>query len=102
MIEEVSIYSLSPQKTTNTVEMEDILELVESIKRVGIIRPITVDSSYKIIDGDIRFLAANMLKIERITVDVILKNSDMFLQGILIESGYKSKIKNVFSKRKNI
>lgn len=79
----------NPYQPRDTIHKEDILSLVASVKRNGILQPITVrphGKRYQIVVGERRWRAAKEAGLERIPVTIRQAGDEEMLELALIEN----------------
>jgi ParB family transcriptional regulator, chromosome partitioning protein len=91
LVNEIDIekIELNPFQPRTTFDEESLNELAESIKRLGIIQPITirsVDGKFQLISGERRLRAAKIAGIKRIPAYVRTANDQGLLEMALVEN----------------
>ena len=91
-ISEVEIDKIKPNPDQPRVDFDDeaMQELATSIRKVGVIQPVTLreleDGSYQIIAGERRYRASMMLQLETIPAYVKTVNDDDVMEMALVEN----------------
>ena len=91
-ISEVEIDKIKPNPDQPRVDFDDeaMQELATSIRKVGVIQPVTLreleDGSYQIIAGERRYRASMMLQLETIPAYVKTVNDDDVMEMDLVEN----------------
>ena len=91
-ISEVDIDKIKPNPDQPRVDFDDdtMEELAASIKKIGVIQPITLreleDGTYQIIAGERRYRASLMLQLKRIPAYVKTVNDEDVMEMALVEN----------------
>ena len=91
LVNEIDIDKIdaNPYQPRTTFDEEALNELAESIKRLGIIQPITVranDGKYQLISGERRLRAAKIAELKKIPAYVRTANDQGLLEMALVEN----------------
>lgn len=85
----LKIYEIEPDREQPRKNFENVEELAESIKRVGLISPITVaknGETYKIVAGERRWRAAKMAGLEEVPVVIVSGDDKKLSEMTLVEN----------------
>ena len=87
LIENIQINPFQPRKEFNK---ENLYQLSESIRNLGIIQPITVRKlgydKFQLISGERRFRASKLLKLKKIPAYIRIANDQQMLEMALVEN----------------
>lgn len=86
-----SIFVDRTDRQRKTVKEQDIAELAESIKRIGLINPPVITSDHKLIAGETRLEACRLLGWTAIPIQFVDDLSPMELKRIELEENVKRK-----------
>ena len=94
ILQDVSIYKISPCKTSLRDSTNNIDDLAESIKQYGLLQPIIVrpmETGYEVVAGNRRLAAAKLLKVRKISCHVIeLSDKEAFEVGLIENLQHKT------------
>lgn len=86
----------NPFQPRTTFEEEELAELAQSIKELGIIQPVTVrklsHNKYQLISGERRFRASQLAGLDRIPAYVRIANDQSMLEMALVENIQRSNL----------
>ena len=79
------------QEIYGTDDPVQLAELVEKIRVSGYIKPLIINRKYLILSGHRRFLAAKILGMKEIEVEMIDKDENQELEILLAENAFREK-----------
>jgi ParB family chromosome partitioning protein len=94
ILQDVSIFKISPCKNNLRENTSNIDELAESIKLYGLLQPIVVrprNSRYEVVAGNRRLAAAKLLKLRKLSCHIIeLSDKEAFEVGLIENVQHKT------------